>query len=164
MFDMITTSSPWDDMWRTMDALMQYPSINKGHSIEKTGLKSLISRPHNIITIKNKDGVAVAQRLEVVTTPFKKDDVKVSVKGNVLSVECGSKVEIEPEEKPTEDETDHYIYQGISSQNYRFSVKLGDNIDKANIKAKNQDGMLAITLPFIKEEDKKEDTTEITVE
>lgn len=154
MFEMITANrSPWDDMWRTMDALMQYP-FNKEKSIEKTGLKSLIGRPHNIVDVKDKDGNTIAQRLEVVTTPFKKDEVKVSIKGNVLTISCGTKKE-EAEKDGNNGES--YIYKGISTQNYQFSLKLADHIDKNAIKAKNLDGVLTINLPFLKKEEKAEE-------
>ena len=155
MFDI----TPWNDMWRQMDALMQYPFNNR--TFEKTGLKALISRPHNIVNVRDENGKIVAQRLEVVTTPFAKDDVKVSVKGNVLTVLCGwSKPECE---MPDKSESDNYIYKGISTQSYEFSLKLGDNIDKNAIEATNVDGVLKVTLPFVKEEEKKEETVLIDV-
>lgn len=53
MFDIIKTS-PWDDMWRTMDALIQYPLKEK--TLETQGLKTLIRRPHNLINVKNDKG------------------------------------------------------------------------------------------------------------
>lgn len=153
MFDMIKPSALWDwnDMFRTMDALMQYPE--KKNNIETQGLKSLIHRPHNIINVKDEKGDIVAQRLEVVTTPFTKDDVKVTVEDSVLTVQCGS-------EKKEEKEEDEYIYKGISSQNYVFSLKLGPNIDKDKIKAKNLDGVLSVMLPF--KEKEREEVKQIT--
>ena len=153
MFDMIKPSAlwDWDDMFRTMDALMQYPE--KKNNIETQGLKSLIHRPHNIINVKDEKGDIVAQRLEVVTTPFTKDDVKVTVEDSVLTVQCGS-------EKKEEKEEDEYIYKGISSQNYVFSLKLGPNIDKDKIKAKNLDGVLSVMLPF--KEKEREEVKQIT--
>ena len=158
MFDMIKPSAlwDWDDMFRTMDALMQYP--DKKNNIETQGLKSLIHRPHNIVNVKDENGNIVAQRLEVVTTPFAKEDVKVTVEDNVLTIQCGS-------EKKEEKEGDEYIYKGISSQNYVFSLKLGDNIDKDKIKAKNSDGVLCVTLPLKdKEREPEKQITNIEVE
>lgn len=142
MLELVNTRNiwnDWDDMFRTMDALMQYPS--KGGSLERQGLKNLIHRPHNIINVKDDDGNVVAQKLEVVTTPFAKDEVKVTVEDNVLSIQCGS-------ENKDDRKEDEYVYRGISSQSYTFSLKLGDNIDKDSIKAKNVDGVLSIMLPF----------------
>lgn len=159
MFDMIRPSSIWDDMFRMADALTLYPA--KERSLENNGLKRLISRPHNIVNVKDKDGNVVAQRLEVVTTPFKKGEVSVEVDANnMLTVNCGKE---EIEDKKSED-GESYIYKGISSQNYTFSIKLGDNVDKDAIKAKNEDGVLVMTLPFKKKEDEPKQITQIEVE
>ena len=156
MFDMIRPSSIWDDMFRMADALTLYPA--KERSLENNGLKRLISRPHNIVNVKDEKGNIVAQRLEVVTTPFSKEDVKVTVEDNVLTVQCGS-------EKKEEKEEDEYIYKGISSQNYVFSLKLGQNIDKDKIKAKNSDGVLSVMLPFKdKEREPVKQITNIEIE
>ena len=133
-------------MWKTMDALMQYPFKEK--TLETNGLKTLIRRPHNIVNVKDENGNVIAQNLEVVTTPFSKNDVKVSFIDNTLSVECGNQNEVE------EDKSD-YVYKGISSQSYTFALKLGDNIDREKIKAKNVDGVLTVTLPFKQFEEEK---------
>ena len=147
---MIRPSSIWDDMFRMADALTLYPAKEK--SLENNGLKRLISRPHNIVNVKDKDGNITAQRLEVVTTPFKKGEVSVEVDANnMLTVKCGKEEPIE-DVKPAEPDTESYIYKGISTQNYTFSIKLGDNVDKEAIKAKNEDGVLVVTLPFKKKE------------
>ena len=160
MFDMIRPSSIWDDMFRMADALTLYPA--KERSLENNGLKRLISRPHNIVNVKDKDGNIVAQRLEVVTTPFKKGEVSVEVDANnMLTVKCGKEETIEDVAEP---DTESYIYKGISSQNYTFSIKLGDNVDKDAIKAKNEDGVLVVTLPFKKKEDEPKQITQIEVE
>ena len=155
MNELMKPLSTWDDMWRSMDALMRYPF--EENPLATNGLKSLIRRPHNLVNVKDDDGNVVAQRLEVVTTPFAKDEVKVSVEGNVLTVACG---ETNKEEK-TEDE---YIYKGISSQSYTFQVRLGNSVDKAAIKAKNVDGVLTVMLPFKKKEDEPKQITQIEVE
>lgn len=159
MFDMIRPSSIWDDMFRMADALTLYPA--KERSLENNGLKRLITRPHNIVNVKDEKGNIVAQRLEVVTTPFKKGEVSVEVDANnMLTVKCGKE---EIEDKKSED-GESYIYKGISSQNYTFSIKLGDNVDKDAIKAKNEDGVLVMTLPFKKNEDEPKQITQIEVE
>ena len=150
MFDMITPSSIWDDMFKMADALTMYPA--KAKNLESNGLKRLIGRPHNIVNVKDAAGEVVAQRLEVVTTPFKKNEVSVSVdSNNMLTVKCGHQ-DIDPEEKQGEKGEEAYVYKGISTQNYTFSIKLGDNVDKSGIKAKNEDGVLVVTLPFKKKE------------
>jgi HSP20 family molecular chaperone IbpA len=155
MNELMKPLSTWDDMWRSMDALMRYPF--EENPLATNGLKSLIRRPHNLVNVKDDDGNVIAQRLEVVTTPFAKDEVKVSVEGNVLTVACGGT----NKEEKTEDE---YIYKGISSQSYTFQVRLGNSVDKAAIKAKNVDGVLTVMLPFKKKEDEPKQITQIEVE
>jgi len=173
MFEIMNPLATWDDMWQNMLALTEYP-FNNGKNLMNTGLRKLIGRPHNLVNVTDKDGNIIEQRLEVVTTPFKKEDVDVQVSGNTLTVKCGSENEAElcPEEwdgpekgdeKPVEKPVERYLYKGISEQYYTFSIKLSDRIDKAGIKAKNQDGILTITLPY-KQKESGGDIAKITVE
>ena len=120
------------------------------------GLKNVINRPHNIVNVKNDKGDVVAQRLEVVTTPFKKGDVKVQVVGDMLNVTCGTS---NIEESKNED----ILYKGISSQSYNFSLKLSQNIDKANITASNNDGVLNVMLPFVSVEKTEPEAIDIEI-
>lgn len=92
-----------DPVWELMDAFM--PSF--GSKIQHSGLRN-IKRPHNLANIKNEDGDVIAQKLTVVTTPFKKEDVKVKVVGNTLTVECGL-------ENKLDEDYENIIYRGISS-------------------------------------------------
>lgn len=125
-------------IWELMDAFSSYPF---GESrINNSGLKSIVKRPHNLIDVKDDDGNVVAQRLEVVTTPFKKEDVKVTVTDNILSVTCGS-------QNIEDAENEDVIYRGISSQSYSFALKLASTVDQTKITAENKDGMLKINLP-----------------
>jgi len=162
MFEIMNPLATWDDMWQNMLALTEYP-FNNGKNLMNTGLRKLIGRPHNLVNVTDKDGNIIEQRLEVVTTPFKKEDVDVQVSGNTLTVKCGSEAEelktVPEEGKPVE----KYLYKGISEQYYTFALKLSDKIDKAGIKAKNQDGILTITLPY-KQDESTGDIAKITVE
>lgn len=164
MFEIMNPLATWDDMWQNMLALTEYP-FNNGKNLMNTGLRKLIGRPHNLVNVTDKKGNIIEQRLEVVTTPFKKEDVDVQVSGNTLTVRCGTEedqAETGPEDgkdKPVE----KYLYKGISEQYYTFSLKLSDKIDKAAIKAKNQDGVLTITLPY-KQDESTGDIAKITVE
>lgn len=164
MFEIMNPLATWDDMWQNMLALTEYP-FNNGKNLMNTGLRKLIGRPHNLVNVTDKDGNIIEQRLEVVTTPFKKEDVDVQVSGNTLTVKCGSEAE-ELQEAPEdgkEKPVEKYLYKGISEQYYTFSLKLSDRIDKTGIKAKNQDGVLTITLPYKKDESAG-DIAKITVE
>ena len=90
------------------DALEWFFNPVSTKKICDVGLKGIINRPHNIINIKDDSGAVVAQRLEVVTTPFKKEDVKVQLVGDMLTVTCGSSNKVEKDNEDT-------LYRGISS-------------------------------------------------
>lgn len=124
--------------------------------INSKGLSN-IRKPHNLTNVKDADGNIVAQKLTVVTTPFTKDDVKVRIAGDVLSVQCGT-------ENVRDAENEDVIYRGISSQSYNFALKLGESIDRKAIRAENKDGLLTINLPYVAVEEKKPEEIEIKVD
>jgi HSP20 family protein len=108
-------------------------------TVKTRGIRSLLKRPHNCITIKDDKGNTTGYSLETVYTPFKKDDVNVSVENNVLTVKCGKENKIKDEKMD---------YCGVSYQSYEFSVPLADNVDTTKITAKAEDGMLRIDMPL----------------
>ena len=132
---------PFGNMFKNLEAVMDF-DFNK----ESRGLKRWIKRPHNLITKKDKDGKIEKYQLELVYTPFKKDEVKVEVLEGVLNVKCGSENKIKDEDMD---------YCGISHQSYSFSIPLADAIDVNAIEAKAEDGILYIELPVKKAEEKK---------
>lgn len=160
MFDMMKPLATWDDMWQNMVALTEYPF--NGKTLKDIGLRKLITRPHNIVNVTDpKTKEVIEQRLEVVTTPFKKNQVAVQVADNTLTISCGDVEDVC--KKPNEDDPEEaYLYKGISSQYYTFSLKLSDKVDKSKIRAKNEDGILTVTLPF--KQTNTGDVARITVE
>ena len=132
---------PFGNMFKNLEAVMDF-DFNK----ESRGLKRWIKRPHNLITKKDKDGKIEKYQLELVYTPFKKDEVKVDVLEGVLNVKCGSENKVKDEDMD---------YCGISHQSYSFSIPLADEIDVNAIEAKAEDGILYIELPVKKSEEKK---------
>jgi HSP20 family molecular chaperone IbpA len=141
-------------IWELMDAFAR-PFDDK-RNIMNYGLKSIIKRPHNLINVKDDEDNIIGQRLEMVTTPFKKEDVKITIKDNILTVQCGTE-----NVKTTENED--IIYRGISAQSHTFSLSLAPTIDQSLITAENKDGILKINLPYIAK-DTSQKTVEITVE
>ena len=140
---------PFANMFKEMEALMDFDFTR-----ESKGLKKLIKRPHNLITNKDENGKVTSFDLEVVYTPFKKNECKVTVLDNVLSVNCGS------ENKVKDDKMD---YCGISHQSYSFALPLAECVDTKAISAKAEDGMLYINLPVKKTEEKKPAEQEIEI-
>lgn len=128
-------------MFKNLEAVMDF-DFNK----ESRGLKHWIKRPHNLITKKDKDGKIESYQLEMVYTPFKKDEVKVEILDGMLKVNCGSENKIKDEDMD---------YCGISHQSYSFSIPLSEQIDVNAIGAKAEDGVLYIELPVKKLDEKK---------
>lgn len=142
-----------DPIWEIMDFFGRPFGDNR---LCDNGLKSVIKRPHNLVNVKDDSGKVVAQRLEVVTTPFKKEDVNVSVKDNVLSVACGA-------ENIKDAKDEDVLFRGISSQTYTFALKLAPSVDQTKITAENKDGILKINLPLKVAEEKKSEVMQIAV-
>lgn len=129
------------NMFRNLEAIMDF-DFNK----ESRGLRRWLGRPHNLITKKDENGKIESYQLEVVYTPFKKDDVKVEVLDGALNVKCGSENKVKDEDMD---------YCGISHQSYSFTIPLSDAIDIDAIDAKAEDGVLYIGLPVKKTEERK---------
>lgn len=140
-----------DPVWEFLD----FFSNPFEHKIQNNGLRN-VKRPHNLSNVKDENGNIVSQKLTVVTTPFKKEDVKVTVLDNMLSVTCGA-------ENKYDESNEDVIYRGISSQSYSFALQLSPIVDKKSITAENKDGMLTINLPVKKEKEKKPEEIEVKI-
>jgi len=110
------------------------------------GFKKIIPRPHDFVNVKDKDGNVIGQRLSLVYTPFKKDQIKVTVLDDVLTVAIGGETK-----KEDKDDSGEILYRGISTQSTRFSIHLTDAVDQEAIKVHTDEGVLHIDLPFRKE-------------
>jgi len=138
---MLRLFNEMDNMFNWMDAMFNYQLS----SIGNRGLKPVINRPHNLITKRDENGKVIGYTIEVVYTPFRKDEVKVEVEDRNLTVRCGA------ENKVKDDNMD---YCGISYQSYKFTIPLANDIDVNAIDAKAEDGILKIQLPVKKLEEK----------
>lgn len=145
-----------DPVWELMDIAFPAPFFGE-RKLSDTGFKNCIRRPHNLVNVKDEDGKVIAQRLEVVTTPFKKEDVKVTLTDNTLSVKCGA-------ENIEDNENEEVMYRGISSQSYSFALKISPSVDQSKITAENKDGILKINMPIIMKEEKKPEEIEIKID
>lgn len=154
---MISTLSVFENMPSMFDELDAMFNRVFGQSrVKDKGLRCLIDRPHNLLTVKDKDGNVVGNRLEVVYTPFSKKDVKVEITNDVLTVMCGS-------ENKKDEENESAVYHGISSQFCKFSFPVSKLVDVDKITATAEDGVLKIEFPF-KEQTPEEPTKPKTIE
>lgn len=85
--------------------------------------------------------------VDVAAPGMKKDDFKVEVDRDVLTISAESK-----EEKEESDE--RYMRREFNYQNFRRSFWLSDQIDQEKIEANYDDGLLKIRIPKKTKEDK----------
>ena len=144
----IYRDDPWKSLLSEFQAISNLMSKTFNDDFKNRGLKDVITKPHNLLTNKDENGNIVSFALEVVYTPFKKDDVKVEVCDNLLTVKCGNENKVKDP---------NMIYCGISNQSYSFSIPLDKCVDTTKISARADDGILYIDMPVkqVIVEDKK---------
>lgn len=155
-----------DDAFANMDTMWLHLFNQPTSTLKKmtdNGI-SVIGRPHNVIALKDKDGKVIGNKIEIVTTPFKKDEVSVNIttKG-MLNVKCEKKENICDVADEDLAIKEYEIHHGISSQTVSFQLKLSEKVDWDAITAKNEDGILTIELPFIMKDETLEEVKQITV-
>ena len=124
--------------------------------LQNNGLKSVIKLPHNIYFEQDENKVVTKQVIEIVYTPFSKDDIKIELQNSILTVFIGKNNKINryiPK---------YLVYHGISNQAKSFSLKLLDIVDQKRISAKAEDGILTLIFPY-KLETPKEKPVEIKI-
>ena len=117
--------------------------------------KDASAYPMNVVNIK-KDGKTVAKRLEYALAGFSKNEISISLKNGVLTIEA------EHNHDDSENETSEY--NGISYKKMTVSYSLMDNADEDGITSKFENGLLSITVPFRKEEPPVDDSKRIDIE
>ena len=98
-----------------------------------------------------------AYEIEIANPGFSKDETKIEVKDGIIYVSMTS-------ENKDEDENSKYHCKQWSKSSYKESWNLPDNVIEDQISAKNNDGVLIITLPKNGKEQKNEETRSITIE
>lgn len=147
----------FDNIFNIVNSMNLMRRATPAKKIENYGLKDVIHRPHNLYTLRDENNNIIGHRLEVVTTPFKKDDVKIELLNDVLTIICGT-------ENYHDQDQEYMIYRGISSQSFTFSLCLYDKIDQTKITAKNEDGILRVELPLKEESKETNQPTQIHIQ
>ena len=91
-----------------------------------------------------------AYEIEIANPGFTKDETNITIKDNVICVTMTS------ESKEGENDGHKYHVKQWSKSSYKESWNIPDNVIQEQISAKNNDGVLTITLPKKEEEPKKE--------
>ncbi len=109
------------------------------------GEERVVTYAPRVDVVENKENFVVRAELP----GMKKDEVKLTLENNVLSL-SGEK---RHEEKRDED---NYHLMETRYGKFERSFRLTDNIDRSNIVADYKDGVLTITLPKTKESQSKQ--------
>jgi HSP20 family protein len=99
-----------------------------------------------------------AYEIEIANPGFGKDETKIEVKDHCLFVSMTS------ESNQNEDEKDKYHVHQWSKASYSESWNIPENVIEDQIKAKNNDGVLTITMPKKDEIVKANDSRMIEIE
>ena len=100
------------------------------------------------VNVKESDK---AYTMELAAPGIKKEYCRVAIneEGN-LTVAIENK-----QEHKHEDKNLHYLRRELSYSNYEQNYTLPDDVDKEGIAAKVENGILTVTLPKVKKEEKK---------
>ena len=107
------------------------------------------------VNIKETDK---AYEIEIANPGFTKDETKIKIEDGVLYVSMIS------ESKENKDDDQKYHVHQWSKSTYHESWKLPENVIEEQINAKNNDGVLVITLPKYEEEPKQLKSRTIEIE
>lgn len=79
--------------------------------------------------------------LQVFAPGIKKEDFKISVEKNILSISYDHK------EESTENDANKWVRKEFITKSFKKSYTLNEKIDVTNIAAKFNDGILTVTVP-----------------
>jgi HSP20 family protein len=92
-----------------------------------------------------------AYTMELAAPGIKKDYCRVGINDEgLLTIAIENKVE-----HKNEDKHHHYLRREFSYSNYEQNYTLPEDVDKEGIAAKVENGILTVTLPKVKKEEKK---------
>jgi HSP20 family protein len=103
--------------------------------------KDFTMNPQNKVAVNVKEDEN-AFSLEVAAPGMKRDQLKVEVKDNMLTISAQDKQE--SEEK---DEKGTYTRREFRTYSFNRSFSLPENVDGSNINARHEDGILYIEIP-----------------
>ena len=126
------------------DFFNDLPSVN-GEVFNNGNKKQFV--PSNVIETENE------YKLEVMVPGFNKEDIKIDLDKNILTVSA--------EVKKGEGESKKFIRKEYQIESFKRSFTVSKNIDTQNIEAAYNNGILTIHLP--KKADVKEPVKNISV-
>lgn len=97
-----------------------------------------------------------AYEIEIANPGFSKDETKIEVKDGIIHVSMNLEAE-------TKDDNKYHVHQWEKSS-YNESWNIPEDVIEEQISAKNNDGVLTITLPKKEKETKQVESRTITIE
>ena len=100
---------------------------------------------HPLHSVKLKHPVDVYEdlcglHLEVACTGLAKEDVSINIEGDILRVSY--------EKTPEVDNQRDYHYSGIAKRSFNFGYKVNNMFNLSSVKAKMENGLLNINIPY----------------
>ncbi len=143
----VKTNNP---LSKSFDGLMNELFNDLPATFGKTMREDVLGFPPVNITEKNE-----SYQLQVSAPGFDKNDFKINLEGNTLTVSAEIKAE-------TKSETEKIIRNEFSSKSFKRTFTVDEKIEAANITAKYENGILTLVLP--KKEEVKALTKEINIQ
>lgn len=114
---------------------------------------------YNVVEITDDTGNVVANRIDVVVAPFRKEDISISVntENRRLVVSC-DRTENEPESN------ERCVINGISHKSRSWSWDVPKNAVVSSISSKMDNGMLKITIPLSTPCEKKKSVFSVNID
>ena len=94
---------------------------------------------HPVDIFETKHGL----HFEVACTGLSKDDVDISIEGDVLKISYNK--------LPEQYEDRHYIHSGVAKRSFNLGYKIASKFDLSKTEAMMENGLLALRIPFAEE-------------
>lgn len=141
-FPSVFSSRLWDDLWGGL--------FNENHVIDDALFAGASSTPCDVIQTKDADGNVTGTEFSFALAGFGPEDVSVEVDENELTIK------VNKSEETKEDDSKIYVHRGLARRSMQFSYVLAGQVDKENISACFDKGVLKVNLPVLpKKEIKK---------
>ena len=110
----------------------------------ETALFQKGSTPCDIVEVKDNEGNVVANEFSYALAGFAKDDVKVEIDDNLLTISAEK-----TEETNSGDENRTYLHRGLTRKSQKWSYVLNSQVDAENVSADMKEGILKVTVPIL---------------
>ena len=99
--------------------------------------------PHPVDIYENKDGL----HFEVACTGLEKNDIEISIEGDVLKISYTKK----EEDKCCDVNDCNYLHKGIARRSFNLGYKVTSKFKLTDAAAEMKNGLLKISVPFAEE-------------